>query len=249
MSFHHWSKEDHGFRFWWHAGNRSVFCVEMAFLRSHCHASIETGDSWKISAAIPGIALWLTFEGFGLWHPQRKCIATWDGNREFWLNDQRECRIDCHDWTIHVVPWGKSMEWCKADPWWVRGLSFDVKRFVLGRTHHSTITLKDKIPLAIPMPEGTYPATAKIVQATWRRSRWLPSTRTYVQVDVPKGIPFAGKGENSWDCGDDGLFGYSVEGTSLEHAIAHGVESVLKSRRRYGKPSNQAIKDALSASA
>lgn len=245
MAFWHASKEDHGFRFWWHVGNRSVLSIEMAFWRSHCHAYIETGDSWKLSAAVPGIAIWIGLEGFSLWHPQKKCIATWDGNREFWIPDQRECKVSVHDWTIHIHPWSKSMEWCKADPWWIRGFSIDLKDLALGRARYDTETLKEGIPILIPLPEGCYNATAKIVKSTWKRPRWFTYTRISTNVEIPKGLPFAGKGENSWDCGDDGLFGYGVDGTSLEHAIAHGVESVLKSRRKYGHASDKAIQEAL----
>jgi hypothetical protein len=245
MSFWHVHREEHGFRFFWHVGRRSVLSIEMAFLRAFCHAYLSTGEKWTLGLAVPGVALWVGVDGFGLWHPQKKCIATWDGGREFWIPDDRECRIDMSDWTLHIVPWGKSMEWASADPWWVKGVSIRFRELLLGRTRYTSETLRGGIPLVIPMPEGAYAAVAKVERCTWKRPRWFAQTRTYVSVDIPKGIPFAGKGENSWDCGDDGLFGYSSEGESLETAIAKGVESVLTSRRRYGMPSKQAISEAL----
>ena len=104
---------------------------------------------------------------------------------------------------------------------------------------------KADIPVVIPMPEGIYHGTAKIELATWKRPLWFAKTQISTSIDCPKGIPFAGKGENSWDCGDDGLFGWGAEGDVVEHAIAHGVEIVLTNRRRYGMPSDHAIQDAL----
>ena len=46
--------------------------------------------------------------------------------------------------------------------------------------------------------------------------------------------PFEGKGENGWDCGEDGLYGCGSNGASIEHAIGTTVEKVLDTRRRRG---------------
>ncbi len=145
-----------------------------------------------------------------------------------------------HLWVGTMASWSRDYPWCR---WWRQG-SFHSAN-LLGKQRHTLETLKQDIPLQIPMPEGVYHAVAKLERRTWKRPLWFAKTRMEVNVTVPKGIPFQGKGENSWDCGDDGLFGYGVEGTSLEHAIAHGVESVLTSRRRYGMPSPAAIEQAL----
>lgn len=240
-------REKHGVRWFWHVGERSCFNVEFYWWTHFAHISVATDSepSWKFSIALPPLALWITLDGFGLWHPQRKCVATWSDGHESWIPEDRECQIAMHDWTLRLTPWGKSMEWCRADPWWVRGISIDLANLFLGRQKYTTATLKTGIPLEIPMPEGVYRAVGRIERSTWKRSRWFAQTRTYVSVDVPKGIPFAGKGENAYDCDDDGLFGYSSEGESIEKAIAHGVESVLNSRRRYGHASTETISRAL----
>lgn len=145
-----------------------------------------------------------------------------------------------HVWVGSMASWSRDYPWCR---WWRQGSLHFAN--LLGKQRHTLEVLKEGIPLAIPMPEGVYHAVATIERRTWKRRCWFARQRTYVDVKVPKGIPFAGKGENSWDCGDDGLFGYGVEGTSLEKAIAHGVEVVLTNRRRYGAPSPQAIVKAL----
>ena len=60
----------------------------------------------------------------------------------------------------------------------------------------------------VVMPEGKYPAQIKLTRE--RRARWWqrPFTRWEwnVEVGVEGGIPFPGKGENSYDCDDDGLW-------------------------------------------
>ena len=245
MAFCHASREKHGFRAWWHFAERSSIKIEVAWLRSFCFLEAEvTDEGWTFKAALPGLAIWLSFDGCGLWQPKAKHIFTWDNNREVWLTDRRECGISMHDWTIRINPWSRWGEWRTVDPWYVKGLSFDLKR-LLGKQRYVTETIKAGIPIEIPFAEGVYKATAKFEICTWKRPLWFAHTRRYTSVDVPKGLPFSGKGENSWDCGDDGLFGYSVEGHDLEKAIAHGVESVLKSRRKYGHASDAAIREAL----
>jgi hypothetical protein len=159
-------------------------------------------------------------------------------------------QIGCYffEWTFHYDIWvGTMASWSRVYPWcqWWRQGSIDFKNLLLGRQKHQLETLKHGIPVVIPMPEGVYHGTAKIERRTWKRPLWFAFSRVSTVIDCPKGIPFAGKGENSWDCGDDGLFGWGSEGRSVEKAIAHGVQSVLESRRRHGMPSQQAINDAV----
>lgn len=145
-----------------------------------------------------------------------------------------------HIWVGSMASWSRRYPWCR---WWRQG-SFHFAS-LLGKQTYACETLKDGIPVTIPMPEGAYHGVAKIERRTWKRRFWFAKSRVSTSIDCPKGIPFQGKGENSWDCGDDGLFGWGADGASIEHAIAHGVESVLVSRRRYGMPSDSAIREAL----
>jgi hypothetical protein len=244
--FHYMAEGKTGMRAWWHINHRVVFKVEFYWWHTFCHASVDVDDEgWSWSLAFPPFAIFIGFDGFPSWKPQEKHIFTWDHNREVWLTDQRECKVSIHDWTIRFIPWGRSMEWRTADPWWVRGVSLNLPDLLLGKTRYQTVTLKAGIPVKVPMPEGVYAGTAKIERATWKRPLWFARHRVSTWIDVPKGVPFQGKGENSWDCGDDGLFGCGVSGESVERAVGHYVESVLTSRRRYGMPSDKAIQEAL----
>lgn len=246
--FAHASKEKHGFRWWWHFGRESRRClgIEFSWWTNFCHAEISVrDDGWKWALALPPLAIWISFDGFPAWKPQRKCVATWDGGREFWLTDQRECGISIHDWTIRISPWAKWGEWCSRDPWWVRGVSLNIADFVLGRTLYTHEKTGPEMEVSIPMPEGWYLALFTPQRQTWKRPRWFGTTvRESFDIRIPKGIPFAGKGENSWDCGDDGLFGMSADG-SVQEAVSAVRTSVMESRKRYGSASDETIKEAL----
>ncbi len=143
-------------------------------------------------------------------------------------------------WVGTMASWSRDYPWCR---WWRQG-SFHFAD-LLGTQRYTRETIEAERPITIPMPEGIYHAVAKVERQTWKRPLGFTTTRIFVDVTIPKGIPHAGKGENSWDCGDDGLFGYGSDGPSIEKAIGHGVEIVLTARRRYGQSSPEAIQTAL----
>lgn len=242
--FHHWHRETHGFRWFWHLG-RSVVSVEFYWWSLRCLLAADVDDEgWTFGAALPPFTLFLSLNGFGLWKPREKHIFTWDNNREVWLTAQREFRFAIHYWTIWFTPWGRSMEYLTADPWWVRGVSLNLKDVVVGRWRYTCETIGPTQTVMIPMPEGVYLAEFTPQRQTWKRPRWFTYARESFDIKIPKGIPFAGKGENSWDCGDDGLFGMGAEGTITE-AVECVRQTVLERRRRYGQPSAEAITEAM----
>jgi hypothetical protein len=131
------------------------------------------------------------------------------------------------------------MSWSSKEPWWMHW-TFHFDNFILGSMQHKLELHGQPTRIWIALPEGSYLAAAQYETRTWTRSRWpwwpFKKTRQATSVDVHAwhGLPHEGKGENSWDCGTDGLFGYSAEGHSVEAAIAKGVELTLKDRNRYG---------------
>ena len=238
-------REPHGIRAFWDFTHPNQLSLEFYWWSSSCGISADVSDEdWTFHLAFPPFSLFFSIAGFGLWKPQEKHIFHWDNNREVWLTDARACSLRIFDWSIWIQPWSRSMEWRASDPWWVRGVTLDLRK-LLGREQYTCETLRDGIPVIVPMPEGVYHGTAKIERRTWKRPLWFRQTRGSTTIDCPKGIPHAGKGENSWDCGDDGLFGWGVEGDAVEKAIAHGVATVLIARRRYGQPSQEALTEAL----
>lgn len=115
--------------------------------------------------------------------------------------------------------------------------------------------VESEVGATVYMPEGEYPVTVKLVrrQIVWRVGpyKWhrrskkrlvfdLPGKRFewFGDLEAPNGIPFPGKGENSWDCGQDGLYGLyqrvKNRGAWVEEMTTSATQSVLSSRRRYG---------------
>ena len=161
-------------------------------------------------------------------------VAAWFKLPWFWrARPDRRYGFTVHDgafwWSFDESAW----EWKRSDPWW-RRFSFNPVDRIFGRTRCDTVT-GSTVSVVVPMPEGSYPATVTQETRTWTRAR-LPfwkRRRVDYSIDIPRGIPFMGKGENSWDCGDDGLYG--TGGDSVEGAVANAVKCVLQSRRRYGE--------------
>lgn len=130
-------------------------------------------------------------------------------------------------------PWVRD-DWRSDDPWWRKAIRIPIADWLLGRVRYES-TEGEPCEVFVPMAEGCYLATAKSVVHTHRRRWYWPAGRFETwKIDIPGGIPFSGKGENSWDCGDDGLFGISCPATTVEEAIGHTVASVLRSRARHG---------------
>jgi hypothetical protein len=113
--------------------------------------------------------------------------------------------------------------------------NLDFADFLLGDRVHSEEVLIRQPKLKIPMPEGTYDASAKLTRGTWKRPRWpFPLVVMRVSIDIPDGIPIPGKGENSWDCGPDATYGTTGPASSIEEAVGDLVARTLETRKRRG---------------
>lgn len=141
--------------------------------------------------------------------------------------------LSWRDGGLHIShPWVRQMEWRSAGPWWKKDITLPIADWLIGRARIEKID-GERREVIVPMPEGSYRATAQhCVYETRRRWYWPVDRRPSVWLNIPGGIPCSGKGENSWDCGDDGLFGCG--GDTEEEAIAHAVRSSLRDRRRQG---------------
>lgn len=123
-------------------------------------------------------------------------------------------------------------DWSSRTPKWKHG-SFNIPDFILGKQKYVEGD-PEVHKVKIPMPEGAYDATVEMRDDKWVRPRWFTLKLRRAKIDVPQGIPYPGKGENSWDCGEDASFGLSCPAETVEQAIGKQVESVLRSRRRHG---------------
>lgn len=146
---------------------------------------------------------------------------------------KREFQLSMHGgalwWSIWSDPWGDERRWSKF-----RRGSFHFDDYFLGRSVCSTEQLEEK-ELEIPMPEKPYMATVKLVRYTWKRPQWFAKRMIRAEIDIPGGIPFEGKGENSWDCGIDGTFGMTTgEVRDIPEAVGILVASCLRERVKNG---------------
>lgn len=164
-----------------------------------------------------------------------------------WVKDTwhaPEWGIRWNDGAIWIsTPWERPMAWLASDPWYKKMLVLRVREWFTGRQKYSKEVLEQREVL-IPLPEGCYRAVARHERAT-RKWRWYVPMHVHDDwwLEIPGGIPFAGKGENSWDCGDDGLFGCG--GDTLPEAIGRAVSSVLEERKRHGHDSKGTGREPL----
>jgi hypothetical protein len=87
----------------------------------------------------------------------------------------------------------------------------------------------------LEMPEGSYPVKVRLVESVWKRPRkpWADRMRR-ANLDIERGVPTPGKGENSWDCGQDATYGLTCPASTVEEALASLRASVMRDRERYG---------------
>lgn len=102
--------------------------------------------------------------------------------------------------------------------------------WILGQPKHSLEVPKMGIPVVVKVGQwdsDEYSGTARHVRRT-RKRRFSTRVTDGYEIDMQQGIPFPGKGENSWDCGDDAYFGFG--GDTIDGAIAH-----IAARARHGR--------------
>ena len=151
---------------------------------------------------------------------------------------RRELDIYWHGgclWISHPFEREGGIERRSSDPWWKKVICLHVVDWLIGKPKYESVA-GSPTEVFVPMPEGSYRAIATPQRQTWKRRWYWPSKVVEsVWLEIPGGISHSGKGENSWDCGDDGLCG--IGGDTTEGAISNAVRSVLRNRRRYGHDS------------
>ena len=153
--------------------------------------------------------------------------------------DAREFSLTAHGGSVWLtLIWADPHGTRTADPWWKKTTCFPVVDWLLGDRRYKGDELETR-KVWIPLPEGSYEATAVHMAEVWRRRWYCPKlVKDSWKFDIEGGIPFAGKGENSWDCGDDGTWSLSFgESCTLEEGIGKVVAHILTMRKRRGHDS------------
>lgn len=220
MFFHH-SREKGMYRAWLHYGSGGCASVELSWGAPWlCGISFgfdeEHGWGGSIRAVLAGIYLHATLP------------------RRLSLKESREVSLSLFEWHLHWSIWRDPMGGWSCDvPKWRDG-GIDIQDILLGESTCNTTTIEERA-IVVPMPEKSYPATAKLQEFAWSRPRWFTKRVKRVEIEIPGGIPHAGKGENSWDCGDDATFSITTgQCRSIPEGIGILVGSCLRDRIRYG---------------
>ena len=149
-----------------------------------------------------------------------------------WSGEDRELSLAIHSGAIWWHVWTPGESWSSETPWYRNG-RFYFTDFFLGRMQYSSELIEERV-VQVPMPEGCYEATIKLEKCTWKRPRWFKQVLTCIDANIPKGIPFEGKGTCSWNCGKDATYGMVCPAKSIPEGVGIIVGSVLKNRVRNG---------------
>ena len=199
--------------------------------RDFCHAGFELGgyeEDVLFKIAFPPVALW-----FGISNKKLGKLLQ-DRLSKGEMSNTKNVEISVHDNSIWWEIFTETNYWSNKIPKWKSG-NFNIMDFIFGKQEYTNKVIEEK-KLDIPMPEGSYPATVKLEVATWDRPRWFAKRVKRVSIDMEKPIPFPGKGENSWDCGDDARHGMTAPAKNMADGIGKMVSSVLNNRLRRGGP-------------
>ena len=211
---------------WYLTVGRFEFQVSWNFKSTFCMLEFEYGghdvEDFGFSIGLPPVALWFHITGI---LPKKWRNWHWP----------RATGLRIHNWSIWWNFWNDDSQSSSTDKWY-RTSSFDIPDFFLGRNKYQEKTL-EIVPVKVPLPERVYDGTCKIFESTWKRSRW-PFKKRMIRTDleVKEGLPIMGKGENSWDCGEDAIYSSTTPSKTAEQAVGEMVESVLNARRKYGIP-------------
>jgi hypothetical protein len=133
--------------------------------------------------------------------------------------------------------------------WSARSRGWRLKNRVFGSYVNSEVVLKVVDPVTVTLPEGDYVGKVTFYRETLKRPRWPRARRddVYGKFETELWMPWPGKGENSYDCGDDGtrshttklgwgrMPAHSLDGEDVARVVSDTVAYVLRFRARYGR--------------
>ncbi len=146
----------------------------------------------------------------------------------------QEWELSTYEGVVRLELGADPDSWSRSEPWW-RRWRVEPAEVLFGRMRHSDRVVSHT-ETSIPMPERAYPCVVTLKDERWQRARlpWAAKKLRRAHVEIDKGVPVPGKGENAWDIDDDAIFSSTFPAETVEQAIAGVVESAMKSRRRYG---------------
>lgn len=149
---------------------------------------------------------------------------------------KESCPGLCDSYVARPITWKDRL---REHPGFEVKIRIRLRDYLFGRMKYAVQAIEEK-QVEVPLDGRTYQATWRLTTATWQRPRafWVSRRRTSSELDVPYPPAFAGKGENSYDCDDDGIFSLTSNSTTPAGAIGDYVKAVLRDRERYGPASD-----------
>lgn len=147
----------------------------------------------------------------------------------------RELSVSIHDGSVWWRVWADPDSWESTRPRWRDG-SWNLLDALLGKVSVETRVLEVR-QVEIPFPERTYRATVTLQAKLERRPRWPGVWGRWRGADIEPEVPVPepGKGENSWDCGQDACYAMWTGGVrDIHEAVERFRSSILRTRERRG---------------
>lgn len=221
-----WHKSKGELRWWFYFG-RHCFHIQLARPRFSMSFGVSTSGDHIFRGDLFGF----------FWHidswPLTKLIDKLRGNPKSWPPYDHSFRFYWYEGGLWLSPWGSEYESSHDDPGWKKMYHLNFPDLLLGKTKYSNLELETFDNVLIPMTDRNYLAKLTFERSTWKRPRWFARVREFTRIELDRDAPkFPGKGENSWDQGDDSIWQMSVEGHSLPKAIAGYIQRVLEYRQK-----------------
>lgn len=213
--------------------------IEFSAPSSLCGLSLHAGgeQSIVVGLSLPPASLYLSLETPALRELAQYLVALWPDPAAPTYSRGRSLSIAMHDNALWWHLWTDSDCWSRARPKWRNG-SWHPLGFHQVQGEAEVVEQRE---LVIPMPERSYRAVGKLERIRVgfsRLPRVFDRTFTRAQIEMHPGehVPHPGKGENSWDCDEDGIFSMSCQARTLEEAVGIVVADSLRTRMRRGGP-------------
>jgi hypothetical protein len=183
------------------------------------------------------IGIYITFQRFikDSWYP----TEYHDGYG--YLSADREIYIRFHDGSLWWSIWRDPHSWKSNDR---LNSNINFGRLIAGK-HTMSKNPDETLTMLLPFEEGNYKVSVVKYSRIDQWKRWGIKKRMVTYEVTPEfPVPHQGKGENSWDCGEDGTFSSSFPESWMVHsgfkirncydAALNFWVSNMKDRKRYG---------------
>jgi len=120
---------------------------------------------------------------------------------------------------------------------WPRKLTHWKRRMLGPPVTREKEIVKSVEEVTVWLPEGAYPGRVElwIEHVRFRFQPWRNRDDYLGTFYSEHWLPFPGKGENSWDCGDDGFKDLTINAVTVGQVVTGVVSKVIHQRERYGR--------------